>query len=235
VIGRLTRPTSVNGALHAVSRLVDANGETAAQGAYSRIKDLIVTLQLPPGSTIHEPEVQRQFGVGRTPLREALLRLYYDGMVQIYPRRAIVVTKLGVREVRQLFEMRVILERSAASLAAQRATDVETQELLRLGVELRASHDKTDASEFLKADLVFHRTIAHYAQNAFLWDEMDRILTLNLWLWNMYFAARGVRGGDLLAHKPILDAIVAHDAAAAEAAMAEHILHSRELLLTGLP
>lgn len=223
-----------NGNRFSAQRLADASETSSAEQAYSRIKSLIITLKLSPGSTIHEADLLRQFGVGRTPLREALLHLQRDGMLRIYPRRAIIVTKLGLQEIRQIFEMRMILERSAASLAAQRITDVEIQELLFIGVKLRESHSRIEPFDFLKADQVFHRAIAYYAQNAYLLESLDRILTLNFWLWNMYFAERGAYGGDFLAHKPIIDALVTHDMPAAEAAMGEHISRSKQLLLNGL-
>src|SRR5438067_474252 len=109
---------------------------TTAEQAYEQVKELIVTLALPPGATIREPELQVRLGIGRTPLREALHRLAHDGMVRIYPRRAIVVAKLGVSEIRQVFEMRLALEPAAAALAAHRATAEDLAALAELGQDV---------------------------------------------------------------------------------------------------
>jgi DNA-binding GntR family transcriptional regulator len=211
-----------------------AASPTIAQTAYARLKDLIVTLVLPPGSTIHEPDLQRRIGVGRTPLREALHRLAHEGMLHIFPRRTSVVAKLGVSDVLQLFEARSVLEPAAASLAAERATVRDVEDLRVLGAGLREHRDRADVPTFLREDHCFHRQVARLARNALLADDIEHLLTLNLWLWHVHFDARGVRGGELFAHDPIIEAIAARDARAAEAAMREHVLCSKEQLLSGM-
>src|ERR1700674_5536981 len=99
-----------------------ATNGSAAHAAYGRLRDLIVNLDLPPGSALREADVQVQIGVGRTPLRDAFQRLAQEGMLRIYPRRAIVVAKLGLPEMRQIYEVRLALEPAAAALAAERLT-----------------------------------------------------------------------------------------------------------------
>src|SRR5690349_12681721 len=106
--------------------------DTIAQQAYLNLKERIVSLALAPGSTIREADLQEQLGVGRTPLRDALQRLAHDGLLRIYPRRAIVVPKLGLAEVRELFEVRMALEPAAAALAAERLTEPEVDSLREL-------------------------------------------------------------------------------------------------------
>ncbi len=204
-----------------------------AQQAYLRLKERIVSLAVPPGSTIREAELQQEFGIGRTPLRDALQRLAHDGMLRIYPRRAIVVAKLGLSEIRELFEVRLALEPAAAALAAERMTKAEHEALRALRVELRESREGPDAAQFLSADQVFHRTVAALAQNALLAEYIDHIQTLNLWTWNTYFETHGVRRHDLFAHEPIVEALLSGDAGGAEAAMREHIASSKEQLLAG--
>ena len=211
----------------------DSDGVTAAQQAYTQLKDLIVTLALRPGATIREGELQEKLGLGRTPLREAIHRLSHQHMLHVYPRRAVVVAKLGVQEVRQIFEVRLALETASASLAAQRIAARELEALLAIGAELRRSRDEADVAQFLHADQAFHRAITQYAHNTLLAEHVDHLLSLNLWLWHMYFETCGMRGTDLFAHEPIIAAIAARDAAAAATAMREHILSSREQLLTG--
>lgn len=205
---------------------------TLAQRAYIDLKELIVTLALPPGATIREADLQERLDVGRTPLREALHRLALDGMLHIYPRRAIVVANLGMSEVRQVFEVRLALETSAAALAAERATSAEIAALEALGAELSTSRSDVDVTTFLKTDQALHRAIAAYAQNALLAGYIDHIQSLSLWLWHSYFATRPLRGTDLFEHDPIVAAIAAGDAPAAAAAMSDHIRHSKEQLLT---
>jgi DNA-binding GntR family transcriptional regulator len=216
-----------------VASSVELEDATIAQQAYLELKRRIVSLGLAPGSTIREADLQRQLGIGRTPMRDALQRLAHDGLLRIYPRRAIVVPKLGLPEVRELFEVRLALEPAAAALAAERLTGPDAHLLRSLADELRARREQPDAAGFLAADQEFHRAVAGFSRNALLSDYIDHLQTLNLWLWNMYFASHPVRRADLFAHGPIVDALLRGDARAAEAAMREHIAGSKEQLLGG--
>jgi DNA-binding GntR family transcriptional regulator len=211
----------------------DHEEATAAQLTYIRLKNLIVSLELRPGSTLRESELQERLGVGRTPLRDALHHLAHDGMLRIYPRRAVVVAQLGISQIREIFEVRLALEPAAAALAAERRTPSELSTLVQLSTELRASRERPDASKFLEADRVFHGSLAQYAQNTLLVAYIERLQVLNVWLWNMYFETCGVRHTDLFAHEPIIEALAAAQPKAAENAMREHILRSKEQLLTG--
>lgn len=207
---------------------------TDTQIAYLRLKEMITTLALAPGTTIQEGELQQQLGIGRTPLREALHRLSHEHMLHIYPRRAVVVATLGFKEIAQIFELRLTLEAKTASLAAQRLTKDEIATLRTLGMDLHGSRARLDIVYFLRCDYTFHLAIAQYAGNDYLTEYVDHVLTLNLWLWHTYFATHRVRGADLLPHEDIIEALAQGDAATAEALMREHVLQSKGQLLTQL-
>lgn len=207
---------------------------TAADDAYAAIKAMIVTLQLRPGTTIVENELMQLLGLGRTPIREALGYLARDGMLHIYPRRAIVVAKLGVPEIQQIFEMRLVLEPAAACLAAERVSKDELADLSALTDQLRESRDRINSDQFLELDQRFHQRVAAISRNTYLRECSSHLLTLNLWLWHSYFAAHGTRGTDLFTHESIVDAIAAQNGPTAAATMREHITRSKEHLLTGL-
>ena len=211
-----------------------AHDGTIAQHAYVELKHQIVSLALAPGSTIRESDLQRQLGLGRTPLRDALQRLAHDGLLRIYPRRAIVVPKLGLAEVRELFEVRLALEPTATALAAERLTPPELELVGDLAKQLRGMSERSDANGFLQVDQAFHRAVAGLSRNALLVAYIDELQTLNLWLWNMYFHSHTVRRADLFSHEPIVDALLRGDARSAEAAMRAHIASSKEQLLAGL-
>jgi DNA-binding GntR family transcriptional regulator len=219
-----------NGVLRA-GELEDA---TIAHQAYLELKQRIVSLALAPGSTIREADLQKQLGLGRTPMRDALQRLAHDGLLRIYPRRAIVVPKLGLPDVRELFEVRLALEPAAAALAAERLTRSDVDTFRLLAADLRERREQPDASRFLAADQAFHRAVAGFSRNALLAEYIDHLQTLNLWLWNMYFDTHPVRRVDLFAHEPIVEALLSGNAEAAEAAMREHIAGSKEQLLASL-
>src|SRR6202011_5680379 len=95
------------------------HGRSKTQQAYPVIKDMILRVELAPGSRVREDELQARLRIGRTPLREALQRLAHDGFLEIFPRRLIVVAKLGIEDLQQVYEARLALEPAAASLAGR--------------------------------------------------------------------------------------------------------------------
>lgn len=221
----------IGGGIDALGARMDGS---ASHTAYARLRDLIVNLDLPPGVALREADLQQQVGVGRTPLRDAFHRLAQEGMLRIYPRRAIVVAKLGLPEVRQIFEVRLALEPAAAALAAERITPAEANTLCSLEADLQAAAHRWDVKTFLETDQVFHRTIAHNAENPLLAEYVDHVQTLNLWLWNMYFRTHRIRGTGLFGHQAIVDALLAGDSRTASSTMHDHIVSSKRQLLVGL-
>src|SRR4051795_10593826 len=104
-----------------------------ADRAYYAIRELIVTLELPPGSVVKEPELTQRLGIGRTPVREALRRLAQERLIEVFPRRGMLVTKVDVRDLARLCEVRAVLEPEAARLAAERAAGREHHASTRPG------------------------------------------------------------------------------------------------------
>src|SRR3954469_21260931 len=103
-----------------------------ADRAYYAIRELIVTLELPPGAVVREPELTERLGIGRTPVREALRRLAQERLVEVFPRRGMFVTEVDARDLARLCEVRLALEPEAARLAAERATQADLAELRTL-------------------------------------------------------------------------------------------------------
>lgn len=204
--------------------------DSAATVAYERIKRLIVTLELPPGTALTEPALGARLGMGRTPIREALHRLADERLVTIFPRRGLVVAHLGLPEIQQLFEARLLVEGDNARRAAQRASRGDDAKLIRLNDAVHAAEADGSFEAFLEADQHLHLVIARVSRNTFVADATRRLLTLGTWLWHAHMARHGIEPSDYASHDRIVEAIGQRDAAAAEAAMVEHIERSRELL-----
>ena len=107
--------------------VVAADG-TLTDRAYRELEEMIVTLQLAPGTVLSEQALAVRLKIGRTPIREALQRLARDGLVVIMPRRGIMVSEINLRLQLRLLEVRRELERLMASLAAERASPDERSE-----------------------------------------------------------------------------------------------------------
>jgi DNA-binding GntR family transcriptional regulator len=101
------------------------NDITFTDKAYAQIEEMIVTLQLPPGTVLSELVLTNRLGIGRTPIREALQRLSRDGLVSILPRRGVLVSDIDIRAQLRVLEVRRELDRLIARYAAIRATQEE--------------------------------------------------------------------------------------------------------------
>ena len=96
----------------------DTKIESAAETAYRRLRELVVTGVLAPGVVLNEQDLVDRLGIGRTPVREAIQRLAGQHVLTIFPRRGIAVSKLGLADIQAIFEARETIEAKLAALAA---------------------------------------------------------------------------------------------------------------------
>ncbi|NVJ93475.1 MAG: GntR family transcriptional regulator [Methylocystaceae bacterium] len=144
-------------------------GEVAYQQLFNAIKTGI----LKPGSRITETEIADMFGISRTPVRDAIRRLESAGLVIHIPRQGAVIKKLDHREIIEMYEMREVLEGTAALHAAQHASDLEIDEMTELN-ELMLSN-KTNAPAAAEANAQFHKTLYRAANNRYLIDAINNL------------------------------------------------------------
>ena len=114
-------------------------GASLADKAYHAIRELIVSLELPPGAVIDERALIERLSIGRTPVREALRRLAQERLVEVYPRRGMFVTGVDIRELARISRGARALEPEAARLAAERATEAERADAARAARRARGA------------------------------------------------------------------------------------------------
>ncbi len=192
-----------------------------ADRAYFAIRELIVTLELPPGAVVREPELTEQLGIGRTPVREALRRLAQERLVEVFPRRGMFVTKVDVRDLARLCEVRLALEPEAARLAAERATQADLAELREVLAELDVRR-KRDPRALIDLDERIHRAIYHASHNPYLAETLEQYYAHALRIW-MVALARTDIGAAVSGHHAVLEAVVRGDGARAARLMREHV------------
>jgi DNA-binding GntR family transcriptional regulator len=192
-----------------------------ADRAYYAIRELIVTLELPPGAVVREPELTERLGIGRTPVREALRRLAQERLVEVFPRRGMFVTKVDVRDLARLCEVRLALEPEAARLAAERATQSDLAELRAVLGELDGGR-KRDPRTLIDLDERIHRAIYHASHNPFLAETLMEYYAHALRIW-MVALARTDIGAAVGGHHAVLEAVVRGDGARAAQLMREHV------------
>jgi DNA-binding GntR family transcriptional regulator len=200
-----------------------ADARSLSDQAYYRIRELIVTLELPPSSLVSERELMERLGLGRTPVREALRALARERLVEVYPRRGMFVSGVDVRDLAGLSEVRNTLEPSAARLAAERATPDDRETIDALLEELELVHDGPDERALIDLDQRIHRHVYRCAHNPFLEETLNEyyVLTLRIWFLALDRVARledAVRE-----HRELLVAIRDGDCDRAEDAMRRHV------------
>ena len=201
-----------------------ADATSLSDQAYYRIRELIVTLELAPGSVVSERELMERLGLGRTPIREALRALARERLVEVYPRRGMFVSGVDVRDLAGLSEVRNTLEPSAARLAAERATDADRARIDELLAELEQVHDESDERALIDLDQRIHRHVYRCTHNPFLEETLNEyyVLTLRIWFLALDRVAR--LEDAIQEHRELLVAIREGDARRAEEAMRRHVV-----------
>ncbi|MCC6008970.1 MAG: GntR family transcriptional regulator [Rhodobacteraceae bacterium] len=199
------------------SRRASSRNPTIAERAYGRIEELIVTLDLPPGALITETVLMERTGFGRTPIREALLRLAEDGLIRILPRRGIVITDVDIRSQLLLLELRREVERLIARRAAIRSGTAQRRRFREMSAEMRRARDADDYLAFLRVDSDFNRFSAECCGNPYAMKTIGSIHALSRRFWSLHAGPEDL-GAAAPLHATLMDAIAEGDeTAAAEA------------------
>jgi DNA-binding GntR family transcriptional regulator len=211
------------------SRRPRANGvknparQSLRDTAYEAIKRRIMTCAFRPGESINEIQVASLIGLGRTPVHQALDRLMLEDMVEVIPRKGVIVKPVSLHDVMQMVEVRLINETYCARLAAERAEDRHIKQLEDIFANARKAIASRSIREMMLLDGNFHHVLASAARN----DELAKILrTLNersLRFWFISFTTPDHHDSFQDQHGVILDAVRRRDADAAESAMRTHI------------
>jgi len=158
-----------------------------ANQAYSALKKDILTCELDPGSTIAQSQLVKRYDFGITPVREALKRLEQEGYVQSIPRFGYLITAITLKDVEDLYDLRLILERSAVRIAIQRATDEQLTQIQEKATFTYKFKNRLSYLQFLEHNNNFHVSIALASRNhklaemlANVLNEMTRIFNLGL-------------------------------------------------------
>jgi DNA-binding GntR family transcriptional regulator len=138
---------------------------TLMEDAYRRLEEMIVTLEIAPGSVVSEAILSRLLGIGTTPIREALQRLGREHLVQILPRRGVIVTEIDVRQQLQVLEVRRELDRLIMRSAARRSSPVDREAFAAMAEQMTRAVDAGDVQEFLRIDGAFNQAAAVAARN----------------------------------------------------------------------
>lgn len=200
-------------------------------GAYRRLLEEISRGELPPGARLRETELAERLGISRTPVREAIRQLEADGLVDHIPRQGATIRVLDYSEVMELYEMRAVLEGTAARLAARAASDLELDELGVLNAELAAAPDARSAYELNRQ---FHMTLLDAAKNRYLVKSVNALQKTLLIIGPSTLAESDRASQAVREHAELLEALKARDGTRAETCMRDHIEAAHRVRLKAL-
>lgn len=186
--------------------------------AYSRLEELIVTLQLAPGEVVSEAALSEKLGIGRTPIREALHRLARERLVTILPRRGIIVSEVNVGAQLRLLEVRREIERLVARSAAKRASDAERAQFVALAKAFEAAARGDDETAFMRTDRAFNELGLVAARNEYAAGAMSLVHSLSRRFWFIHYRLAADMTLAAKLHAAVARAIAKGDTRAAGAA-----------------
>lgn len=205
-----------------VPRPLDRSRQSAPQ-VFEHLRELIVTMCIAPGSVLQRADLAAQYGLSQTPIRDALIKLGEEGLVDIFPQHATVVSAVNVPMARQAHFLRRSIELEIVHTLAQSA-DAALVTRLRDSIELqKVLAARENYADFVLADQGFHRQMYEAAHVPELW-AMVRRQSGNLdRLRNLHVPIPGKAHRVIGDHTAIVDAIAAGDSQAAQAALREHL------------
>jgi DNA-binding GntR family transcriptional regulator len=201
---------------------------------HAALRRQIITGQIRPGDRLVEGELARAWGVSKSPLREALKALQHEGLVEAVPRRGYVITPITVKQVQDLFDLRLILEREGAARAATTASAAYLEELEALVGDPYVIGDVESQNRFLTVNKQFHLAVARATGNQRVVNLLDRLLDELERLFHLGLDVRDRADVLVQEHRDLIAAINARDSARAAAVMEAQIENARQMVLEGI-
>ena len=207
---------------------------TATEEAYARLKRSILICELPPGHELRELGLVATMGVSRGAVRGALGRLVTDGLVDLRPRKGYRVSSLDLADVREVFELRRLLEPYAVEVAAERAPRAAIEALHDLAHSRYDHRDRSSYEQYIVDNREFHVRIAEAAGNRRLSEALRVLLEDMQRLFFISVAARDHATEEEHEHHELYDAIRIGDGARARALSITQIEEARERVVNAL-
>jgi len=207
-----------------------ANNGSMAETAYRLLEEQLVTLKFPPGELVAERDLMEKTGIGRTPVREAIQKLSAQGMLQIMPRKGLMVTPLRRSDLLQIVEARRVLERLMVVKAAERATPDQRQALRILATHMDTAGN--DLESFFRLDRRLDELLEAACNNRYLVNALAAMHSQCRRLWYLHRQSLNLPLSAQL-HGGLARAVADDDGAGAIRALDE-IIAILEKLVNGL-
>jgi DNA-binding GntR family transcriptional regulator len=210
-----------------------ASGGSLADKAYAEMKRMLITLALRPGQFMNEAWICAELGIGRSPVHQALHRLQLEGLIEIIPRKGILVRSESLNDVLALLDARIVVEPHCIALAAERGPAALVEQLSDLLHRSAAAAKQGDREAFMALDVEFHSELANGAGNPVLADIMRLLHQRASRIWHLQVWS----SDDLLVtqqeHRKIYEAVRRHRPEQARSAAQRHLASLRQRILKG--
>ena len=201
---------------------------------FKTLRDAILTGDLEPGERLMEIKLAEKLGVSRTPIREAIRKLELEGLVNMTPRKGAVVAEISENDLRNVLEVRRVLEKLAVKLACQKISKAEIDELRENLKFFKGALKQKDANEIAKIDVEFHDIIYKATRN-------DRLIQI---LYNLreqmyryrleYVKDQDTRKTVVMDHETLIESIAVGNIKVAEETIIAHIDHQEKKIIKNM-
>jgi len=195
----------------------------AAPQVLEKLREAILALELVPGTVLARQELADRFGVSQTPVREALLRLSEEGLVDVFPQHATLVSRIDIAAAREAHFLRRSIELELVHQLAQQETPGLVEQLKGVIAQQAALAASQRYGDFVNADRAFHRLMYEAGGVLGLWDLVGRVSGHVDRLRRLHLPTAGKTEAILRDHRAIVRAIEAKDPDAAQAALRKHL------------
>jgi DNA-binding GntR family transcriptional regulator len=195
-----------------------------------QIRDMIVEGELPPGERVNEGALSEQFGISRTPLREALKVLASEGLVELRPNRGTRVSAITPEEVGELFEAVSGIERMAGELAALRMTERDIERLKALHERMERHYEAGERHEYFRLNQQIHNTVVSLAGNSILEATHASLMVRVRRARYMAIQSPERWHESVQEHRAIMQALEARDSAGAGDLILNHVRRTGEVV-----
>jgi DNA-binding GntR family transcriptional regulator len=209
------------------------SGDSGRDRAYQYLRGTVLSDPAVSGTFINEQAVATEVGISRTPVREALLMLAAEDLVQLVPHRGAFVAPVPGREIAEMMQARGVIETWAATTSLA-AGDAPVEAMSAVLEQQRSIVDNGDAKEFIELDSQFHALLVDAAGNTVLGRLYDNLRAKHVLLGVVALRRSATRRQEVLAeHQAIVDGLVSGKPEAAEKAILSHLDSTGSLLMQG--
>jgi len=201
------------------------------QRRLEQLKEKIITLHFLPGQYLNEGALCAMLGAGRTPVHQALQRLELERLVEIMPRKGVIVQPDSIAEILKILDSRVTVEAELARNAAQQRTPEDTEVLKMLARRGYGNGQPADVDTFITGDRAFHEQFAKMAGNVVLSEFARSLHERSIRYWYLHLWQTMDTKATIRQHSAIADMIAKGDGEAAAKAVRDHIESLRERLI----